>query len=52
MAQTRRHLLSVVKLLQMTVLPFITLSIINSLGELSYQQVTTFGLRGGPVVVL
>ena len=39
------------KLLQMTVLPYITLSIITSLGALSYEQVKTLGLRAGAVVV-
>ena len=39
-----------VKLLQMTVLPYITLSIITSLGALSYEQVKTLGLRAGAVV--
>jgi Na+/H+-dicarboxylate symporter len=40
-----------VKLLQMTVLPYITLSIITSLGTLSFDQVKTLGLRGGAVLV-
>jgi len=40
-----------VKLLQMTVLPYITLSIITSLGTLSFTQVKTIGLRGGVVLV-
>ena len=39
-----------VKLLQMTVLPYITLSIIASLGALSYDQVKTLGFRAGTVV--
>jgi Sodium:dicarboxylate symporter family len=40
-----------VKLLQMTVLPYITLSIITSLGALSYEQVKTArapSRRGSP----
>ncbi len=40
-----------VKLLQMTVLPYITLSIIASLGALSYDQVKTLGFRAGAVVI-
>jgi len=40
-----------VKLLQMTVLPYITLSIIASLGALSYDQVKVLGLRAGAVLV-
>jgi len=40
-----------VKLLQMTVLPYITLSIITSLGALSYDQVKTLGLRAGSVLI-
>jgi len=40
-----------VKLLQMTVLPYITLSIITSLGALSYDQVKTLGLRAGAVLI-
>jgi len=40
-----------VKLLQMTVLPYITLSIITSLGALSYEQVKTLGLRAGTVLI-
>jgi Na+/H+-dicarboxylate symporter len=40
-----------VKLLQMTVLPYITLSIITSLGALSYDQVKTLGLRAGTVLI-
>ena len=42
---------SFVKLLQMTVLPYITLSIITSLGALSYDQVKTLGLRAGTVLI-
>jgi len=40
-----------VKLLQMTVLPYITLSIITSLGALTYEQVKTLGLRAGAVLI-
>src|SRR6185503_12284193 len=40
-----------VKLLQMTVLPYITLSIVTSLGSLSFAEVRTLGLRGGAVLV-
>jgi Na+/H+-dicarboxylate symporter/ABC-type amino acid transport substrate-binding protein len=40
-----------VKLLQMTVLPYITLSIITSLGALNLAQVKTLGLRAGAVLV-
>jgi Na+/H+-dicarboxylate symporter/ABC-type amino acid transport substrate-binding protein len=40
-----------IKLLQMTVLPYITLSIITSLGALSYDQVKTLGLRAGAVLI-
>jgi Na+/H+-dicarboxylate symporter len=40
-----------VKLLQMTVLPYITLSIVTSLGTLSFDQVKTLGLRAGAVVI-
>ena len=40
-----------VKLLQMTVLPYITISIITSLGALSYDQVKTLGLRAGAVLI-
>jgi Na+/H+-dicarboxylate symporter/ABC-type amino acid transport substrate-binding protein len=40
-----------VKLLQMTVLPYITLSIITSLGALTYDQVKTLGLRAGVVLI-
>ena len=40
-----------VKLLQMTVLPYITLSIITSLAALGYDQVNTLGLRAGPVLI-
>jgi Na+/H+-dicarboxylate symporter/ABC-type amino acid transport substrate-binding protein len=40
-----------VKLLQMMVLPYITISIISSLGALGYDQVKTLGLRAGAVLV-
>ena len=40
-----------VKLLQMTVLPYITLSIVTSLGSLSFAEVRTLGLRGGAILV-
>ena len=40
-----------VKLLQMMVLPYITISIIASLGTLAYDQVKTLGLRAGAVLV-
>jgi Na+/H+-dicarboxylate symporter len=40
-----------VKLLQMTVLPYITLSIVTSLGMLSFDQVKTLGLRAGAVLI-
>jgi Na+/H+-dicarboxylate symporter/ABC-type amino acid transport substrate-binding protein len=40
-----------VKLLQMTVLPYITLSIVTSLGNLSFDQVKTLGLRAGAVLI-
>ena len=40
-----------VKLLQMTVLPYITLSIVTSLGRLSFDQVKTLGLRAGAVLI-
>ena len=40
-----------VKLLQMMVLPYITISIIASLGTLDYDQVKTLGLRVGAVVI-
>jgi Na+/H+-dicarboxylate symporter/ABC-type amino acid transport substrate-binding protein len=41
-----------VKLLQMTVLPYVTLSIVTSLGSLTYAQARTLGLRAGAVLVL
>jgi Na+/H+-dicarboxylate symporter len=40
-----------VKLLQMTVLPYITLSIVTSLGSLNFAEVRTLGLRGGAILV-
>src|SRR5262245_24992872 len=40
-----------VKLLQMTVLPYITLSIVTSLGGLNFAQVKTLGIRAGTVLI-
>jgi Na+/H+-dicarboxylate symporter len=40
-----------VKLLQMMVLPYITISIITSLGTLRYDQLKTLGLRAGAVLL-
>ena len=40
-----------IKLLQMTVLPYITLSILTSLGALNFAEVKTLGLRGGAVLI-
>lgn len=40
-----------VRLLQMTVLPYVTVSIIASLGSLNLQQARLLGLRGGLVVL-
>ena len=40
-----------VKLLQMMVLPYITISIIASLGTLSYDQVKVLGVRAGAVLL-
>ena len=40
-----------VKLLQMTVLPYITLSIVTSLGALTFEQVRILGLRAGTVLI-
>lgn len=40
-----------VKLLQMTVLPYITLSIITSLGTLNLAQLKTLGIRCGAVLL-
>ena len=39
-----------VKLLQMTVLPYVTLSIVTSLGSLSYAEARTLGIRAGAVL--
>ena len=39
-----------VRLLQMTVLPYVTISIILSLGRLDYAQARMLGLRGGAVI--
>jgi Na+/H+-dicarboxylate symporter/ABC-type amino acid transport substrate-binding protein len=41
-----------VKLLQMTVLPYVTLSIVTSLGSLNYTQARMLGMRAGAVLVL
>ena len=40
-----------VKLLQMTVLPYVTVSIMSSLGRLSYEQAKTLGARAGAVLL-
>lgn len=40
-----------VKLLQMTVLPYVTLSIVISLGSLTYDQASTLGRRAGAVLL-
>jgi Na+/H+-dicarboxylate symporter/ABC-type amino acid transport substrate-binding protein len=40
-----------VKLLQMTVLPYVTVSIVSSLGRLDYDAARTLGKRTGVVVV-
>jgi Na+/H+-dicarboxylate symporter len=40
-----------VKLLQMTVLPYVTLSIITGLGSLTYDQARLLGVRAGAVLV-
>jgi Na+/H+-dicarboxylate symporter/ABC-type amino acid transport substrate-binding protein len=40
-----------VKLLQMTVLPYVTLSIVTSLGSLGYAEARTLGIRAGSVLV-
>ncbi len=40
-----------VKLLQMTVLPYVLLSIVTSLGSLTYPEARTLGLRAGAVLV-
>src|SRR5262245_49267363 len=39
-------------LLQMTVLPYIVLSLMTGLGNLTYQQVTTLALRVGTLLVI
>jgi Na+/H+-dicarboxylate symporter/ABC-type amino acid transport substrate-binding protein len=39
-----------VKLLQMTVLPYVTLSIVTSLGSLSYAEARMLGIRAGAVL--
>ena len=39
-----------VKLLQMTVLPYVTVSIVTSLGSLNYEQARTLGIRAGAVL--
>jgi len=39
-------------LLQMPVLPYITLSLITGLGQLNYQQVKTLALKAGSLLVL
>src|SRR5512132_3251377 len=41
-----------VKLLQMTVLPYVTVSIAGSLGRMNYASARTLGLRGGAVLLL
>ena len=41
-----------VKLLQMTVLPYVTLSILTSLGSLTYAQARKLGIRAGAVLVV
>jgi Na+/H+-dicarboxylate symporter len=40
-----------VKLLQMTVLPYVTVSIVSSLGRLDYAEAKTLGRRAGLVLV-
>jgi len=40
-----------VKLLQMTVLPYVTISIVSSLGRLSYDQAKALGVRAGMVLL-
>jgi Na+/H+-dicarboxylate symporter/ABC-type amino acid transport substrate-binding protein len=40
-----------VKLLQMTVLPYVTLSIVTSLGSLTFAEARLLGLRAGAVLV-
>jgi Na+/H+-dicarboxylate symporter len=39
-------------LLQMTVLPYITLSLITGLGQLNYQQVKMLAVKAGSLLVL
>ncbi len=41
-----------VKLLQMTVLPYVTLSILTSLGSLTYAQARRLGVRAGAVLLV
>jgi len=41
-----------VKLLQMTVLPYVTISIISSLGSLDYANARRLGIRAGAVLVV
>jgi Na+/H+-dicarboxylate symporter len=41
-----------VKLLQMTVLPYVTLSIVTSLGSLGYAEARRLGLRAGAVLIV
>jgi Na+/H+-dicarboxylate symporter len=41
-----------VKLLQMTVLPYVTVSIASSLGRMNYASARALGLRGGAVLLL
>ena len=40
-----------IKLLQMTVLPYVTISIISSLGALSLEQARLLGIRGGAILL-
>jgi Na+/H+-dicarboxylate symporter/ABC-type amino acid transport substrate-binding protein len=40
-----------VKLLQMTVLPYVTVSIVGSLGRLRYEDARTLGIKTGAVLV-
>jgi Na+/H+-dicarboxylate symporter/ABC-type amino acid transport substrate-binding protein len=40
-----------IRLLQMTVLPYVTISIISSLGSLSLAQARALGVRGGAVLL-
>jgi Na+/H+-dicarboxylate symporter len=41
-----------IRLLQMTVLPYVTLSIVANLGALTYQQAKTLAVRAGAVMAL